>query len=1025
MKYNGADVKIFDNNVIITAPFGIFIDHAPISNSNGGNVASSFTTKDNTVSFNVGSYDKSKFLTIDPWTTSTTFTGFNEAYDIDYDNFGNVYTIGGGDNTEYQIIKLGPTGIIEWTYSATFAYIYSGSYYLYSEITVDRRNGTTYFAEGGDIPGGAQVLKVNTSGIQKGLFVGNASVEEMWRLDFDYCNNKIIIGAGNPNGAPAPAQAGVLDTALTTITAVNVLGAKKTFYHDIALMALDGSGKAYMASSKNAISSSFDNSLMALPLPTLAPTTWQVFDHHNFMELASIAYYPSIGAGTYAGNGFNGMAANTKMVFTYDGQELKTWRASTGAYIDSIKVSGTPFNWGGTDIDCKGDVYVGNNMQINIYDSTLSPILTPISVTNTIFDLKVNGQGQIFSCGNGFVEADTVAHSKMAGVTVVQPTNCKTANGSATAWACGTPPFTYKWSNGATTQTDTALGTGSYTVTITDGECLPKTDTVVAYLGVAGYTAKTTQINPTCKKKGSATVIVTGGAPPYKYSWSTTDTSKTDTGLVAGTYTVTVTDTNGCLLWLTVTLTPPALPNIVIKPAIDSICPGGNINLTASGGKTYVWAPSSSLNCSTCATPNATPSITTTYTVTGADSNGCTNTATTVISIAQLPTVVITPAKDSICPGGTAHFTASGAASYTWLPTTGLSCTNCANTSASVNTKTTYTVTGTNAFGCTSTATSTVTILPVPKPVITAGKDSICEGSSTTLTASGGTSYIWSPSTGLSSTTGSSVVASPTGTLIYTLTASNGACSHDTTYKFVVMASPKITITSNVEICQGKDTTIVASGGVAYQWSSGQTTSSITVNPPVNEAYSVIVTGANGCKDSTYTTVLVNVPTMWVCCDTTIEKGTTVKLIAYGNVIAFQWSPGTGLSCFTCPGPNANPTVNTTYTVIGTDSAGCKAESTVTIDMKCSDFEIPNVFTPNGDNVNDKFVITINTITTYTITIYDRWGVEMYSSSDPTSAWDGTTKSGEKAPTGVYYYIIKSSCGTNQYDKKGFLQLIR
>ena len=84
---------------------------------------------------------------------------------------------------------------------------------------------------------------------------------------------------------------------------------------------------------------------------------------------------------------------------------------------------------------------------------------------------------------------------------------------------------------------------------------------------------------------------------------------------------------------------------------------------------------------------------------------------------------------------------------------------------------------------------------------------------------------------------------------------------------------------------------------------SGQTTSSITVNPPVNEAYSVIVPGANGCKDSTYTTVLVNVPTMWVCCDTTIEKGTTVKLIAYGNVIAFQVEPRHGIKLPHMPWP--------------------------------------------------------------------------------------------------------------------------
>jgi len=1023
MKYNGAKVKLSDNNVIITAPFATFTDHAPVSSSNGNTISSSFSEKDNTVSFSTGSYDKSQFLTIDPWTTSTAFIGLNEAYDLDYDNQGNVYAIGGGNTVEYQIVKFNSTGVLQWTYSATFAYIYSGSYYLYSDLTVDHRNGTSYFAEGGDIPGGAQVLKVNSAGLQKGLFAGNSSVEEMWRLAFDYCNNKIIIGAGNPSGAPGPAQAGVLDTALTTITAVNVLGAFD-YYHDMSLIALDGVGKAYMASSVSVLGG-FDNQLLRLPLPTLSPTAYSIYDGHSFRELTSVIYYPAVSAGIMSGNGFNGMAANTAMVVTYDGKELKKWRASTGAYIDSISVSSTYFNWGGIDLDCKGNIYIGNNTSVNMYDSTLSPILSPISFTNTIYDLRVNNQGQIYVCGNGFVAADTIANSKMAGVSVVQPTNCKVCNGSATASACGTAPFTYLWSNGATTQTITNLCTGTYTVTITDAQCLPRKDTVVAYLGVAGYYATTSQVNPTCTKKGSATVNVFGGAPPYTYSWNTGDTTKTDTGLVVGTYTVTVTDTNGCVLVVTVRLTPPALPAIKIVPAVDSICPGGNINLLASGGSTYVWSPSSSLSCSTCTNPNATPTITTTYTVTATDTGGCVNTATSVISIAMLPAISVSPVKDSICPGGKVNLFASGGLTYTWLPAAGLSCTSCANTSASPTVKTTYTVTGTNALGCTNTSTTTITIIPVPKPVVSPSSDSICYGLSATLTVTGGTTYTWTPSTGLNTTSGPTVIATPTNTTTYVVTASNGSCTHDTTVVVKVLQAPGIKITNPLKICDGSTTTLTATGGGTYHWSNNQTTSSITVTPSVNTAYSVIVTGANGCKDSTFTSVGVDIPSLSVCCDTTIVKGTTVPFTTAGNVVGFVWTPGSGLSCYTCPDPKANPTSNTTYTVIGTDSAGCTVERTVTVDMKCTDFIVPNVFTPNGDNQNDLLVITISTIDTYNITIYDRWGVEMFTTNDAFKYWDGTTKKGEKAPSGVYYYIIKSTCGTNEYDKKGFVELIR
>ena len=286
MKYNGATVKQNGNDILVTSAFGNFIEHAPISTVNGSSIGSSFSIKNNAVSFKTEKYDKTQPLKIDPWTTSTTFTTTNAVYDIDYDNYGNVYAAGGGSTTEYQIVKYNLLGVLQWTYTATFTYIYSGSYYLYSDLALDRRSGTCYFAEGGDIPTGCQVLKVNSAGTQMGILTASSTIQEMWRLAFDYCNNQIIIGGGNPNGAPNPAQAATLDTALTTIKAINVLGAVD-YYHDIALMALDGYGNAYMASSKNIANTNYNNTIIKLSLPSLSPTAYSVYDGHSFNELAS------------------------------------------------------------------------------------------------------------------------------------------------------------------------------------------------------------------------------------------------------------------------------------------------------------------------------------------------------------------------------------------------------------------------------------------------------------------------------------------------------------------------------------------------------------------------------------------------------------------------------------------------------------------------------------------------------------------------------------------------------------------
>jgi gliding motility-associated-like protein len=175
-------------------------------------------------------------------------------------------------------------------------------------------------------------------------------------------------------------------------------------------------------------------------------------------------------------------------------------------------------------------------------------------------------------------------------------------------------------------------------------------------------------------------------------------------------------------------------------------------------------------------------------------------------------------------------------------------------------------------------------------------------------------------------------------------------------------------------------------------------------------------------------------PALTACCDTTIISGDTVTINAYGDV-SYIWSPSTSLSCSTCPNPVASPTVTTTYTVVSTDSNGCKTSREVTVFVECVDFVVPNVFTPNNDGRNDDFVPYyiiggtihngVGNVSSYTITIYDRWGKQVYNSSDPTKYWNGTlNNTNYLVPDGVYYYIIKATCGGNNYDHHGFVQVL-
>jgi gliding motility-associated-like protein len=113
--------------------------------------------------------------------------------------------------------------------------------------------------------------------------------------------------------------------------------------------------------------------------------------------------------------------------------------------------------------------------------------------------------------------------------------------------------------------------------------------------------------------------------------------------------------------------------------------------------------------------------------------------------------------------------------------------------------------------------------------------------------------------------------------------------------------------------------------------------------------------------------------------------------------------------------------------VLTKDASGCSVERTVTIfvETPCADFSVPNIFTPNNDGINDDFVINVLNPSSYTINIYDRWGKEVYTSSDPTVYWNGKQLNTQYlVPDGVYYYIVKATCGSNNYLKKGFVQVV-
>ncbi len=287
--------------------------------------------------------------------------------------------------------------------------------------------------------------------------------------------------------------------------------------------------------------------------------------------------------------------------------------------------------------------------------------------------------------------------------------------GQATATATanpagGTAPFTYVWTPSAQTgQTASGLPAGIYTVTITDAAGCTVTSTVTITQPPLLTSVAAIATNVTCfgYTDGTATGSGAGGNGPYTFLWTPSGQSTQNAAaLAAGTYTIIVTDANGCTATDTVLVTSP--PSMVLGTTVTpASCnmPNGIANITAGNGPTpftYLWSPSGGTGTT------ATGLAAGTYIITVTDANGCTLTTTATI-IDNSPVATISPPV-TIMAGDNTALTSTGGGIYTWTPITDLSCTNCPNPTANPTVTTQYCVTVTDANGCTDSKCTMVTV---------------------------------------------------------------------------------------------------------------------------------------------------------------------------------------------------------------------------------------------------------------------------------------------------------------------------
>ncbi|MGZ4033284.1 MAG: T9SS type A sorting domain-containing protein [Bacteroidia bacterium] len=469
----------------------------------------------------------------------------------------------------------------------------------------------------------------------------------------------------------------------------------------------------------------------------------------------------------------------------------------------------------------------------------------------------------------------------------------------------GTGANTYVWTGGITDNIAFTPGSSiTYTVTGTDGNGC--TNTATQAITVNSLPTVGTSIAPASAAVCAGSNATLNGTGASTYVWTGGVTNNVAfTPVSSATYTVTGTDVNGCTNTATQAVTVNSLPVVgtAIAPASATVCAGSNVTLNGTGATSYTWTGSVTNNVAFA------PALSATYTVTGTDINGCTNTATQVVTVNSLPNVTAMASPSTVCTGNPTTLMGMGATSYSW--TGGIT----DNVSFTPALSATYTVTGTDVNGCTNTAMQSVTVntLPVVGTSIAPASAAVCTGANVTLNGTGATSYTWTGSVT------NNVAFTPALSATYTVTGTDiNGCTNTATQSVTVNSLPNVTaMASPATVCAGGSTTLMGMGATSYSWTGG-ITDNVSFTPALSATYTVTGTDVNGCTNTATQAITVNsLPNVTAMASpSAVCAGGSTTLNGMGAT-SYSWTGGVNDNvAFT-------PVSSATYTVTGTDINGC------------------------------------------------------------------------------------------------------
>jgi len=866
MKYTG-DVnnikKDKKGNIIISTPAGDITDHHPESfyQSTNAAVTSEFELNDKLVTFSLEGLSSAiigdKTIVIDPWTIiPSSLSSDNSAFDIDYDDHGNVYASGG--TVPYKVAKYTSSGTLVYTFTNPTGWAMDT---YYSKFCVLPATGTVYISEGYNYGSGPAIMKLNQAGNLILTSPNFAGSNEIWAIYYNRCTEQLVgFGGGTSNQNNFHVLA---DTNLTGESITNFNGYTGGCCNDITSAVMDNNGDFYAlmtsASGTPSVNNNLQKSLMSSNY--LPPCAFDVTSGYFFEECYNYGISGFMASQTVRANV---LAVNNDYLYSYDGMILKAWNKTTGASLGSIVVNsgyaaGENRTHEGIAADDCNNVYVGGTNKVHVFsfDGSTFTIGTSIvsGIPNEVYDIKLNRMTTtLYVSGYGFVTVTPTTMACTPSVTyncsaapnhIFTDNNIYVCSNSATISAGQNNNLTnYLWSTGDIASTTVVTTSGMYYLTATWNSSYTIVDSIHVTLTHPYMTLNLGNDTTFC---GNGGVHLNAGTGFADYLWNTGSTNSSIHVSHTGIYSVVTTDTANCSYTDTV--------RIIINPAHSLnlgndtvICNYAPFPLDASVAfDSYLWSTGA-----TTQTINVQSSGT--YAVT-ATNNLCSVTAIDTITVIVHGIPIVNAGIDrTICNGSNTTLNASGTGTYAWSPSAGLSCTNCASPTASPNQTTTYVVTVTNSSGCTASDDVTLTVITASVSITSASCGQPNGSATVTINGSSGSYYLsWSSTPAQYTLT--AVNLSP-GTYTVSVTDMVAGCTVTTSGTVGNIPSPMVSISNIVNANCGMNSGSMKAnitGGsypYTYLWNSTppQTTQTLVNVPP--GTYCVTITDINGCTAS-------------------------------------------------------------------------------------------------------------------------------------------------------------------------------